>query len=93
MANSKLIEFVDAVIYDHGIATGLKSCKSDQDIVHFAQTQGFVFSQSHWDDFVNKDLSLLSSEELDLVSNTASDHWTWAFRRIKPWRDMLMPGA
>tara|TARA_B100000925_G_scaffold135421_1_gene101198 strand:- start:10 stop:291 length:282 start_codon:yes stop_codon:yes gene_type:complete len=93
MADSKLIEFVNAVIYDHGIATGLKSCKSDQDIVHFAQTQGFVFSQSHWDDFVNKDLSLLSSEELDLVSNTASDHWTWAFRRIKPWRDMLMPGA
>ena len=78
MADSKLIEFVNAVIYDHGIATGLKSCKSDQDIVHFAQTQGFVFSQSHWDDFVNKDLSLLSSEELDLVSNTASDHWTWA---------------
>ena len=93
MADSKLIEFVNAVIYDHGIATGLKSCKSDQDIVHFAQTQGFVFSESHWDDFVNKDLSLLSSEELDLVSNTASDHWTWAFRRIKPWRDMLMPGA
>ena len=93
MADSKLIEFVNAVIYDHGIATGLKSCKSDQDIVHFAQTQGFVFSQSNWDDFVNKDLSLLSSEELDLVSNTASDHWTWAFRRIKPWRDMLMPGA
>ena len=93
MADYKLIEFVNAVIYDHGIATGLKSCKSDQDIVHFAQTQGFVFSQSHWDDFVNKDLSLLSSEELDLVSNTASDHWTWAFRRIKPWRDMLMPGA
>jgi len=93
MADSKLIEFVNAVIYDHGIATGLKSCKSDQDIVHFAQTQGFVFSQSHWDDFVNKDLSLLSSEELDLVSNTAPDHWTWAFRRIKPWRDMLMPGA
>ena len=93
MADSKLIEFVNAVIYDHGIATGLKSCKSDQDIVHFAETQGFVFSQSHWDDFVNKDLSLLSSEELDLVSNTASDHWTWAFRRIKPWRDMLMPGA
>ena len=93
MADSKLIEFVNAVIYDHGIATGLKSCKSDQDIVHFAQTQGFVFSQSHWDEFVNKDLSLLSSEELDLVSNTASDHWTWAFRRIKPWRDMLMPGA
>ena len=93
MADSKLIEFVNAVIYDHGIATGLKSCKSDQDIVYFAETQGFVFSQSHWDDFVNKDLSLLSSEELDLVSNTASDHWTWAFRRIKPWRDMLMPGA
>ena len=53
MSDSKLIEFVNAVIYDHGIATGLKSCNSDQDIVHFAQTQGFVFSQSHWDDFVS----------------------------------------
>ena len=93
MVDSQLHEFVDAVIYDHGIATGLKSCNSDQDIVHFAQTQGFVFSQSHWDDFVKQDLSLLSPEDLSVVSNTATDHWTWAFRRIKPWRDMLMPGA
>ena len=93
MFDSKLLEFVDAVIYDHAIATGLKSCESDQDIVHFAQIQGFVFSQSQWDDFVNKDLSLLSSEDLDVVLNTPSDHWTWAFRRIKPWRNMLMSGA
>ena len=90
---SNLIEFVDAVVYDHSIATGLKACTTDQEIVNFAQSQGFDFSQLQWDDFVSKDLSLLSSKDLDIVSNTASDHWTWAFRRIKPWRNMLMPGV
>ena len=91
--DSQLLEFVNAVIYDHSLATGLKSCNSDQDIVDFAESKGFNFSQSQWHDFVIQDLSLLSSEDLDIVSNTASEHWTWAFRRIKSWRNMLMPGV
>ena len=91
--DSQLLEFVNAVVYDHSLATGLKSCNSDQDIVDFAESKGFNFSQSQWDDFVIQDLSLLSSEDLDIVSNTASEHWTWAFRRIKSWRNMLMPGV
>ena len=90
---SNLTEFVNAVVYDHSIATGLKTCTTDQEIVDFAQSQGFVFSRSQWIDFVSKDLALLSSKDLDIVLNTASDHWSWAFRRIKPWRNMLMPGA
>lgn len=91
--DSQLLEFVNAVVYDHSLATGLKSCNSDQDIVDFAESKGFNFSQSQWHDFVIQDLSLLSSEDLDIVSNTASEHWTWAFRRIKSWRNMLMPGV
>ena len=91
--DSQLLEFVNAVVYDHSLATGLKSCNTDHDIVIFAESKGYVFSQSQWDDFVIHDLSLLSSQDLDVVSNTASDHWTWAFRRIKPWRNMLMPGV
>ena len=91
--DSQLLEFVNAVVYDHSLATGLKSCNSDQDIVNFAESKGFNFSQSQWHDFVIQDLSLLSSEDLDIVSNTASEHWTWAFRRIKSWRNMLMPGV
>ena len=91
--DSQLLEFVNAVVYDHSLATGLKSCNSDQDIVDFAESKGFNFSQSQWHDFVVQDLSLLSSEDLDIVSNTASEHWTWAFRRIKSWRNMLMPGV
>ena len=91
--DSQLLEFVNAVVYDHSLATGLKSCNSDQDIVDFAESKGYNFSQSQWHDFVIQDLSLLSSEDLDIVSNTASEHWTWAFRRIKSWRNMLMPGV
>ena len=74
--DSQLLEFVNAVVYDHSLATGLKSCNSDQDIVDFAESKGFNFSQSQWHDFVIQDLSLLSSEDLDIVSNTASEHWT-----------------
>ena len=91
--DSQLLEFVNAVVYDHSLATGLKSCNSDHEIVEFAESKGFNFSQSQWHDFVIQDLSLLSSEDLDIVSNTASEHWTWAFRRIAPWRNMLMPGV
>ena len=91
--DSQLLEFVNDVVYDHSLATGLKSCNSDQGIVDFAECKGFNFSLSQWHDFVIQDLSLLSSEDLDIVSNTASEHWTWAFRRIKPWRNMLMPGV
>jgi len=91
--DSQLLEFVNAVVYDHSLATGLKSCNSDHEIVDFAESKGFNFSQSQWHDFVIQDLSLLSSEDLEIVSNTASEHWTWAFRRTKSWRNMLMPGV
>ena len=91
--DSQLLEFVNAVVYDHSIATGLKACKTDHDIVDFAESKGFIFSQSQWNDFVSNDLSKLSSADLDVVSKTASDLWTWAFRRVKPWRNMLMPGV
>ena len=91
--DSQLLEFVNAVVYDHSLATGLKTCNTDQDIVNFAESKGFIFSQSQWNDFVIHDLSLLSSDDRKIVSNTASDHWTWAFRRTKSWRNMLMPGV
>ena len=44
MSVSVINDFVQMVIYDHSVASGLKSCKTDQDIVDFAASCDYVFS-------------------------------------------------
>ena len=41
MENSHIDEFVKLVVYDHAIATGLKECTTQCEIVHYAKSKGF----------------------------------------------------
>ena len=91
MSVSVIDDFVQMVIYDHSVATGLKSCKTDQDIVDFAASCDYVFSITAWLQYVESDSAGLS--ESLAIQAIANDHWSWAFRKIAPWRAMLMDGA
>ena len=93
MPYSVIDDFVQMVIYDHSIATGLKSCKTDQDIVDFAASCAYAFSITAWLQYVESDSAGLPESEALAIQAIESDHWSWAFRRISPWRAMLMDGA
>ena len=93
MSDSVIDDFVQMVIYDHSVATGLKSCDSNQDIVVFAASCDYVFSITAWLKYVESDSAGLSESEATAIQAIASDHWSWAFRKIAPWRAMLMDGA
>ena len=93
MSDSVIDDFVQMVIYDHSIATGLKSCKTNQDIVDFAASRDYFFSITAWLQYVELDTAVLSEAEVLAIQAIASDHWSWAFRQIAPWRAMLMDGA
>ena len=93
MSDSAIDDFVQMVIYDHSVATGLKSCKTDQDIVVFAASCDYIFSIAAWLQYVASDSVRLSESEVLVINAIESDHWSWAFRKIAPWRAMLMDGA
>ena len=93
MSESAIDDFVQMVIYDHSVATGLKSCKTDQDIVDFAASRDYFFSIAAWLQYVESDSASLSESEALAIQAIANDHWSWAFRKIAPWRSMLMDGA
>ncbi|AHF62864.1 hypothetical protein Syncc8109_0464 [Synechococcus sp. WH 8109] len=93
MSDSAIDDFVQMVIYDHSVATGLKSCKTDQDIVDFAASRDYFFSIAAWLQYVESDSACLSESEVLGMQAIANDHWSWAFRKIAPWRALLMDGA
>ena len=93
MSASVIDDFVQMVVYDHSVATGLKSCSTDQDIVDFAASRDYVFSITAWLQYVESDSVGLSESEVLAIQAISNDHWSWAFRRITPWRAMLMDGA
>ena len=93
MSVSVIDDFVQMVIYDHSVATGLKSCKTDQDIVYFAASYDYFFSTTAWLQYVAFDAAGLSESEVSAINAIECDHWSWAFRKIAPWRAMLMEGA
>ena len=86
-------EFIQAVVYDHSIATGLKACESDQDIIDYAASKGFVFSSSEWQLHLALDRKSLSDAEMARILMVPVDHWSWAFRKVALWRAMLMDGV
>ena len=86
-------EFIQAVVYDHSIATGLKACESDQDIVDYAASKGFVFSSSEWQLYLDLDRRTSSDAELAKILVIPVGHWSWAFRKVAQWRAMLMDGV
>ena len=88
-----LDEFIQAVIYDHSVATGLKACESNQQIVDYACSLGYSFSQVEWSEYVAADWRLLTAAQSDLIRAADVTHWSWAFRQVSSWRAMLMEGA
>ena len=93
MSNSVIEKFVQMVVYDHSVATGLKSCKTDQDIVDYAASRDYVFSITDWNRYVQSDSVGLSESEASAIQAISNDHWSWAFRKVATWRAMLMDGA
>ena len=93
MSNSVIEQFISLVVYDHAMATGLKACEADQDIVDYAASRDYVFSISAWLQYVESDAAVLAESEASSIQTISNDHWSWAFRRVAPWRAMLMDGA
>ena len=90
MNSPRINEFVRAVVYDHSIATGLKACETDQDIINYAASKGFIFSSSEWQLHLALDRESLSDAELAKILVVPVGHWSWAFRKVALWRAMLM---
>ena len=93
MIPPQIDEFIQAVVYDHSIATGLKACETDQDIVDYAASKGFNFSSSEWQLHLALDRKTLSDAEMAKILMVPVDHWSWAFRKVALWRAMLMDGV
>jgi len=93
MNSPPINEFIQAVVYDHSIATGLKACESDQGIVDYAASKGFDFSLSEWQLHLVLDRKTLSDAELAKILMVPAEHWSWAFRKVALWRAMLMDGV
>ena len=92
-SSQRIDKFVQAVIYDHSIATGLKECESNSEIVEYASSLGYSFTQVEWNDYVAADWLSLSASQSDIIRSADVSHWSWAFRQVSPWRAMLMEGA
>ena len=93
MADSVIQQFLKAVVHDHAVATGLKTCTTQVEITAYAASQGFHFSLEEWCKAVDLDFASLSVFEQDAIKAVDPAHWSWAFRQIAPLRAMLMPGA
>ena len=93
MSKSVIEQFVQMVVYDHSVATGLKSCKTDQDIVDYAASRDCVFSITACHQYVESDSVSVPKSETSVIQAISNDHWSWAFRKVAPWRAMLMDGA
>ena len=93
MTTEELSRFVNEVIRSHELATGLKPLVSHEEIVDYAQSQGFNFTQNQWNSYFQSDFAELSDPIQQKVLAAQTSHWSWAFRQISAWRAMLMEGA
>ena len=93
MTTEELSRFVNEVIRSHELATGLKPLVSHEEIVAYAQSQGFNFTQNQWNSYFQTDFAELSDSMQQKVLAAQTSHWSWAFRQISAWRAMLMEGA
>ena len=93
MASPDLERFVQAIVDDHGLATGIKTLGTHYDIVAFANLRGYSVSLSEWGRFVAMDTLQASDQEITLMQQADPDHWSWAFRQLSRWRFLLMDGA
>ena len=92
-SESPLDKFVQAVVYDHMTATGLKKCTNHVEIVEFASSIYYCFTMSEWQDYFRNDFAELTPAQQESIRSYDPQHWSWAFRQISSWRAMLMDGA
>lgn len=93
MASADLERFLQAIVDDHALASGIKPLASDIELVQFACRQGFEISLSEWGRHVAMDRLQQSDDELELSLRADPSHWSWAFRQTARWRSLLMAGA
>ena len=86
-------EFIRSVVHCHEIATGLKKLTSHEQIIDYAYSKGFSFTNEDWDEFVYLDSESLTSQSKQSAHLYDTTHWSWAFRQVSTWRAMLMEGA
>ena len=93
MSSTEIERFVQAIVDDHGLATGIKTIGSHYDLVAYANIRGFAVTLEAWGRFIAMDG--LQSSDSDLILSLRADpsHWSWAFRQLSRWRALLMDGA
>ena len=71
-SESPLDKFVQAVVYDHMTATGLKKCTNHVEIVEFASSIDYCFTMSEWQTILKRFFYFTSSARVNtIVRSTA----------------------
>ena len=93
MASAELERFVQAIVDDHGLATGIKTLSTHYDLIAYANIRGYGVNLSEWGRYVAMDTLQASDQEITLMLQADPAHWSWAFRQVSRWRTLLMEGA
>lgn len=93
MASTELERFVQAIVDDHGLATGIKTLSTHYDLIAYANIRGYGVTLSEWGRYVAMDMLQASDQEITLMLQADPAHWSWAFRQVSRWRILLMEGA
>ena len=93
MATADLDRFIQAIVDDHGLATGIKTLGSHYDLVAYANIRGFAITLADWGRYVAMDHLQASDDAITLALRADPTHWSWAFRQVSRWRVLLMDGA
>ncbi len=90
---SIIVDFLNEVASDHGLATGLKRLKSHYEIVQYANESGYRMSLQEWAKYHIQEWSNSEDHELDAIFRCEETHWSWAFRQNSTWRKLLIGGS
>ena len=93
VASAELERFVQAIVDDHGLATGVKSLGTHYDIVAYANIRGYAVNLPEWGRYVAMDALQATDADIALMQQADPTHWSWAFRQLSRWRSLLMDGA
>ena len=93
MASTELERFVQAIVDDHGLATGIKTLSTHYDLIAYANIRGYGITLSEWGRYVAMNMLQASDQEITLMLQADPAHWSWAFRQVSRWRTLLMEGA
>ena len=88
MATADLERFVQAIVDDHGLATGIKTLGSHYDLVAYANIRGFGITLAEWGRYVAMDSLQASDDAITLALRADPAHWSWAFRQVSKWRGL-----